>query len=518
MSFTLWGFQNTAVGDLRYAISLGYRKLLLVAPTGSGKTVIAAQIVKSATDKGRRVMFLAHRRELVNQCADKLLKFGVDHGILMSGEFPYGAADCQVASIDTLRARCITSEKLPFPHADIIIIDECHRSLAPTYLKIIEAYPYAIIIGLTATPIRSDGKGLGHVYDHMVQCPTVQQLTDLGHLVPAITFAPTIPDLTGIKMRGGDYDPVELEARLNHRSLVGDIVAHWHRLASDRKTVVFASGVKHSIHLRDEFHKSGVNVAHVDGDTPVRERQQIVNDLKIGHVQVVCNYGVFTEGFDEPSLAACVLARSTKNLGLYLQMAGRPLRPFANKENTFIIDHSGNVYEHGFVSDERNWVLEEGRALDSNTDKRQKEFDEKKPITCVKCMTVYSGQLPCPHCGHIPEKFGRFVESLSGDLMEVRAESRRTAQARKFTPEQREMWYRSFLFLAEENDKVIKVQGWAAHKYKKKFREWPERWFSQLPHEPLAEVKSWVRGINIRYHYAKKAEEKRNANDNEASG
>jgi len=511
-------YQDLAIEQVRQAINAGHRKILLVAPTGSGKTVIAAKIVKLAAEKFNRSMFLAHRRELIYQCADKLVKFGVDHGILMAGEYPYGAADVQVASIDTLRARCITAEKLPFPNSDVVVIDEAHRSLAPTYLVLINHYGDRVVIGMTATPIRGDGKGLGHIYDYMVQCPTIQELTDMGHLVPAVTFAPTIPDLTGVKIVKGDYDPVELEARMNKRDLVGDIVTHFWRLASDRATVVFASGVKHSINLRDEFHKQGVKVAHVDGDTDLKDRKQMVRDLQSGQLQVVCNYAVLTEGFDEPRLAACILARATKNLGLYLQMGGRTLRPCEEigKVDSRIIDHSGNVYEHGFIADERRWVLEEGRALITTKAERQKEFDEKKPITCVMCMTVYSGQINCPHCGHIPEKKGKHVESRSGELMEVRAESRRTAKARKFGAIERESWYQQFLQYGDDKE-YNSVEGWAAHKYKKKFGEWPDDDFSKEREEPTAECLSWIRGMNIRYHYAKKAEEERNANDNQAS-
>jgi superfamily II DNA or RNA helicase len=511
MSFVLRDYQRLCINEVRQAILAGYRKILIVAPTGSGKTVIAAQIVKLAADKMRRSMFLAHRRELIYQCADKLVHFGVDHGILMAGEFPYGAADVQVASIDTLRARCITTEKVPFPDSDIVVVDEAHRSLAPTYITLINHYGDRVVIGLTATPIRGDGKGLGHIYDYMVQCPSIQELTDMGHLVPAVTFAPTIVDLTGVKIVNGDYDPAELQARMNTRALVGDIVTHWYRLASDRPTVVFASGVKHSIHLRDEFGKMGAKVAHVDGDTPLPERKQMVRDLKEGQIQVVCNYGVLTEGFDEPTLAACVLARSTKHLGLYLQMAGRTLRPAADKKDSRIIDHSGNVYEHGFGSDERHWVLEEGRALTTTKAERQLEFDEKKPITCVRCATVYSGQLPCPHCGHIPEKKGRYVESRSGELMELRDNKRRTAKARKFTATEREHWYTMLLGYAEEKGWQ---PGWAAHRYKAKFDEWPDDEFSCEPEEPTAECLSWIRGMNLRYHYAKKAEEARNEANN----
>ena len=515
--FVLRDYQNDIINQVRQAIAAGHRKILVVVPTGGGKTVIAAQIVKLAAQKGRRSQFLAHRRELIYQCADKLERFGVDHGILMAGEYPYGAADCQVASVQTIAARCITTDKLPFPDSDVVIIDEAHRSLAPTYITLINHYGESVVIGLTATPIRGDGKGLGHVYDYMVLGPSTQWMIDHGFLVQPITFAPTILDLTGVKVRGGDYDPADLEARMNQRSLVGDIVEHWYRLAHDRPTVVFASGVKHSINLRDEFAKAGVAVAHVDGDTPLPERKQLVHDLKVGKVQVVCNYGVLTEGFDEPSLSACVLARPTKHLGLYIQMGGRTLRTCeaTNKKDSRIIDHSGNVYEHGFIQDTHRWLLEEGRALMSTPAERQKDLDEKKPITCVMCATVYTRQLPCPTCGHIPEKRGKHVESRSGDLMEVRAESRRTAKERKFTPEERELWYRSLLTIGNKKPKVKKVEGWAAHKYKKKMGVWPDNDFSKVPlEEPAPEVKSWCRGMDIRYA---KAMEKQNENDNQTS-
>lgn len=505
--FTLRDYQDEGIENVREAIRNGSKRILLVAPTGSGKTVVAAQIVKFAADKLRRSMFLAHRRELVNQCADKLVNFGVDHGILMAGEFPYGAADVQVASIDTLRARCITTEKMPLPYSDVIIIDECHRSLAPTYLKLIKAYPNAIVIGLTATPIRGDGKGLGHIYDDMVQLPSISDLIKRGHLVEPRTFAPTIPDLTGIKIRRGDYDERELQQAMNRRSLVGDIVSHWWRLAKDRPTIVFASGVKHSIHLRDEFASTGATVAHVDGDTPLQERKRIVDDLKKGKIQVVTNYGVFTEGFDEPTLSACILARPTKHLGLYLQMAGRTLRPADNKEDSLIIDHSGNVYEHGFVQDDHQWVLEEGKALHKDSAERQREFDEKKPITCVKCATVYSGQLICPHCGHIPEKYGKFVESRSGDLMEVRAEKRRTAKKREWTTDEKRYWYSQIKGYAQLNGKS---EGWAAHTFKAKFKCWPNYYTNVPASDPGGEVLGFIRHRNIAY--AKRMQKQNQAN------
>lgn len=506
--FELYPMQKTAIHDCRVAYAAGHRRLLLQAPTGAGKTVIAAQIVKGAVDKGRQVMFLAHRRELVNQSSDKLIRFGVDHGILMRGEMPFGATDVQVVSIDTLRARCITSNKLPLPNADILIVDEAHRSLAPTYLELFDLYPNAVVLGLTATPIRSDGKGLGHVYEHMVRCPSIAELIRLGHLVQPRTFAPTIPDLTGIKVKRGDYDPRELERAMDRRSLVGDIVSHWFRLAMDRPTIVFASSVKHSIHLRDEFMRQGVSAVHVDGETLIKDRKRVIADLKIGKVQVVCNYAVFTEGFDEPSLSCCILARPTKNLGLYLQMAGRTLRPFTDKEDCIIIDHSGNVYEHGFVTDEHDWVLEEGKALNTTPAERQRKLDEKNPITCVKCCTVYTRQIVCPNCGHRPEKKGKFVESRSGDLMELRAEKRRTAKKKVWTTEEKAYWYGQIKGYAEENGKS---EGWVSHTFKSKFGVWPN-YYRDVPAIPCkGEVAGYIRHRQIAYAKRMEKEKAENA-------
>jgi len=509
---SLWNWQADILQQVREAILAGHRKILVVVPTGGGKTVIAAQIVKLAAEKFNRSMFLAHRRELIYQCANKLINFGVDHGILMAGEYPYGAADCQVASIDTLRARCITTEKLPLPNSDIVIIDEAHRSLAPTYITLINHYGEKVVIGLTATPIRSDGKGLGHVYDYMVCGPSISWMIKHGYLVMPRTFAPTIPDLTGVPIKNGDYDPVELEARMNKRSLVGDVVEHWYRLAHDRPTIVFASGVKHSVNLRDEFRKAGVTAAHIDGNTPLEERKQIISDLHVGKVQVICNYAVLTEGFDEPPLSACVLARATKNLGLYLQMGGRTLRPSANKKDSYIIDHSGNVYEHGFIQDERRWVLEEGRALTTTSAERQKDFDEKKPITCMACATVYTGQIVCPHCGHTPVTKGKHVESRSGDLMEVRLESRRTAKKKVWTSDEKRHWYSMLLGHAQLKGKS---EGWVAHTFKSKFKVWPNYYKDAPASPPNGEVLAYIRHRNIAY--AKKMEKKKNENDNQAS-
>lgn len=493
-------YQLAAMEDARQAFGYGNRRIVLVAPTGSGKTVVAAGLTRSAVEKEKRVLFLAHRRELVKQCEKKLLDFGVDNGVIMAGEDVQYDYEVQVASIDTLRARALRSDRIPLPPADLIIIDEAHRSLAPTYLELMKEYPRAAIIGLTATPVRGDGSGLGHIYDAMVQCPSVRELTEMGFLVPARYFAPTIPDLTGVKVVRGDYDAKQLEKAMNQRAPVGDVIENWGRIAPDRPTIVFASGVRHSIHLRDEFIKAGVRAVHVDGEMSRHDRDKAIGGLLDGTYQVVTNCMVLTEGFDMPELSCCVLVRPTKNIGLYLQMAGRVLRPSEGKEDTIIIDHSGNVYAHGLVADDHDWQLDEGEPLRQR--KPRDHQSEQRFITCVKCCTVYSGQRQCPHCGYTPERKGKYLETKHAVLTEVDATARKSAKKKTYTAEEKQRWYSMLMCHAQGNKKS---SGWVAHTYKAKFGVWPRNMKPTLL-TPDVEVKGFIRHRNIAYAKRKERE------------
>lgn len=507
--FNFRDYQQAAVEDSRRCFASGDRRILLVAPTGAGKTVIAAMFSKLAVEKGKHVLFLAHRRELVKQCEDKLIKFGVEPGIIMAGEDIQLDYEVQVASIDTLRARAMATDRMPMPHADVVIIDEAHRSLAPTYLQIMEAYPRAAIIGLTATPIRGDGKGLGAVYDDMVQCPSVGELTDMGFLVPARYFAPTIPDLTGVKVVRGDYDARQLEDAMDKREPVGDVIENWARICPDRPTIVFASGVKHSIHLCEEFKNAGISAVHVDGTMSTLERDSAIKGLLNGTYQVVTNCMVLTEGFDMPELSCCVLVRPTKNVGLYLQMAGRVLRPADGKADTIIIDHSGNVYEHGFVADDHGWQLDEAMPMKPKAE-RQKPRKESKQITCVKCAHIYSGQPQCPSCGHIPKMRGEALETRHAVLNEV-DRGEKVAKKKEYTREEKQIWYSMLLHHAQQKGKR---NGWVAHTYKARFGVWPSG-LVEIPTEPTLEVSAYIRHRNIAF--AKRKEKEMEGRRREAS-
>ena len=267
----LRNYQEQAITDLSHSLGKGNKQVILQAATGSGKTVMASALVQRAVEKGSSVLFLAHRRELISQCSNKLNLFGIGHGIIMAGEINEAWHQVQIASVDTLRARAISSKKMRLPNADIVIIDECHRSLSKTYRTIIDSYSKSFILGLTATPCRGDGLGLGHVYSDMVCAPSIKTLTIAGHLVPAKYFAPSIPDLTGVKLIAGDYNKKQLATRMDTPKLVGDVVSNWINIANGKTTVVFASSVQHSINLMESFQELGIKAGHIDGSTETEE-------------------------------------------------------------------------------------------------------------------------------------------------------------------------------------------------------------------------------------------------------
>jgi DNA repair protein RadD len=226
----LYGFQADVISRIHSAIAGGIRRILLVAPTGTGKTVVAAELIRDGVSRGQRVLFFDHRRELTQQASRKLHDVGVDHGLIQSGLAARPGERVQVASIQTLHARAIRSRSMSLPAADLVVVDEAHHARAATYQRLLAAYPNAVIIGLTATPCRGDGRGLGNIFEVLIECPSVAELIAGKYLVPTRVFAPVRPDLTGVHVRRGDYVECELAARMNTNRLVGGIVEHWLKL------------------------------------------------------------------------------------------------------------------------------------------------------------------------------------------------------------------------------------------------------------------------------------------------
>lgn len=430
MTISLRPYQEAGIEAIRAAIRSGARRVLAVAATGAGKTIIATSIIDGARRKGRRSLFLAPRREIISQTYRKLIEAGLPHddvGVILAGvESGARSADpgdpwrlaarrpgasVQVASVDTLRNRAK-------PLADLVFLDEAHRSIAPSYEALLASYPEASVVGLTATPWRADGKGFRSLYQGLVVVAPPKTLMDAGFLVePRVWSVPSgsLPDLSGVRVKGGDYDATELARACDRATLVGDIVEHWQRHAPGQRTVCFAASVEHSKHIAERFRAAGIAAEHLDGETDIATRAGILGRLASGETLVVCNCAVLTEGWDMPAVSCCILARPTKSTTLYIQCAGRVLRPAPGKAGAVILDHAGCALEHGLPHEEREYSLDAPK-------KRKRGAAEDCAKMCPECFAVLAlGTVTCPECSaELPRPERRGIEETGGELVEVK--------------------------------------------------------------------------------------------------
>lgn len=489
-------YQQDAVDNIRRSLAGGNRRVLLQLATGSGKTRIASEIIRLATVKGKKVLFLAPRRELIYQAAEAFQRQGIYPGTIMAGEMPKHA-NVQVASFDTLHARAIRSNRILMPEADLVIVDEAHLSIADTKKGIIAHYENASIVGLTATPARGDGRGLGEIYDALVFGPSITELVEQGHLVPMRYFAPSAPDLAMLKLnKDGDYVEEGLGNAMDQAHLIGDIVDNWRRLARRRHTVVFCVNCSHSRHVRDAFLDAGITAEHVDGDTPSKERAQIFARVKSGETQVLTNVFVASYGLDIPRLDCAVLARPTKNIALYLQTVGRVMRPFEGKVDAIVIDHSGAVKENGFADDYVPWSLDAKEKVKDRKEAADIEKSKPKTMECTVCKTVFNGRRNCPSCGYEMIPGTQEIPVFQADLEEI--ERSKKKENLKLTWDDKISFMSSLKGYAQQhgyND------GWMAHKYRDRFNVWPND--PRVKHAPVMacdeSTRKWLTSQNIRY-------------------
>jgi DNA repair protein RadD len=284
---------------------------------------------------------------------------------------------------------------------------------------------------------------------------------------------------------------------MNRDDLVGDIVSNWHKNGQRRRTLVFCVDVAHSLHVRNEFTESGVKAEHVDGATPKAERDAILTRLASGETEVVTNCMVLTEGFDCPPTGCIVLARPTKQLGLFRQMAGRGLRPAEAKSNLILIDHSGAVYRHGLLEDPIEWTLDTTKQADNPTHRKRDQQTISRLVECSRCAALRTGGEPCPHCGFLPQRRPDAIIFREGELARVDRKSR-TVRASS-DPHERMRWHAELTYIA--NERGYK-SGWVAHKFKEKFGDWPPV-IAIRPIAPSPEVLSWVRSRNIAFAKAR---------------
>ena len=409
MTITLRNYQTTLVERTRANFIVGKRAQLLVLPTGGGKTVCFSYMAGAAKAKGLRVWILAHRVELLEQISRTLRDFGVAHGMIAPGYIGDRRQQVQVASVFTLARRL---DRYAAP--DLIIVDEAHHAISKsTWGTVIKAFPKAKLLGVTATPIRLSGEGLGDLFECMVQGPTVAELIEQGALSPYRLFAPAGVDLSGVHSKMGDFVRGELNDAMNKPSITGDAVSHYLKLARGKRAVAFCVSVEHAENVAKQFREAGIPAASIDGGMDKVLRQSVLKSFAAGDLLVLTSCDLISEGFDVPAIEVAILLRPTQSLSLYLQQVGRCLRVFLGKAEAIILDHAGNVKRHGLPDDDRIWTLE------GKVKKRASKPSEVPVKTCPKCFaTVASAATDCA-CGHHFEVAERKIEQVEGELQEI---------------------------------------------------------------------------------------------------
>lgn len=411
---------------MRLQFMQGHRSVLYVLPTGGGKTVIFCYIAEQAAQKGNRICILVHRQELVDQTSASLKALAVPHGIIAAGVEQDLTHSVQVASVQTLVRRL---HRIPPDFFQLLIVDEAHHAVAGSWSTVINAYPQAKVLGVTATPERLDGRGLKDKFTAMVVGPQMAELRDSGYLAPAKVFAPPNNlDLSAMTRRMGDFNPVDAEEQTTRARFVGDAVAHYKRHIFPGTAIAFCCTVRHCQVMADAFQDAGIKAVALDGSMAKAERRELIAKLGTGEVEVITSCQIISEGTDVPSVAGCLLLRPTDSLSMYLQQVGRCLRPAPGKEAAIILDHVGNVVRHGLPSDQRDWSLD-GRP--------KKATKSEAPIkVCPDCYTVVAPQVQtCPGCGHAFQAKAKIDKVIDADLVEITPEvlkqrRREVAQAR----------------------------------------------------------------------------------------
>lgn len=497
-------YQTDSITNLRDSLGKGNRKPLLQLPTGGGKTIIAQEIIKSATGKGKKVLFLAPRRELVYQAFSKFSVAKINCGMVMAGE-SMRYAPVQVASFDTVNVRCMRYGN-DLPPADLVVVDEAHLSIAPTRLKILDWYAAsgAVVIGLTATPVRGDGKGLEAFYDDLILSSSITELTAAGYLSPLRYFAFEAPDLSKVPTGAhGDYVTKQLAEAMDTIKLAGDIVTNWKRIAYGKSTVVFCTNQAHSRHVCNEFLKHGIEAEHIDSNTPTDERKEILQRVAAGQTTVLCNVYIASYGLDIPLLEVAVIARPTKSLGLYLQTVGRVLRPYKGKEYATLIDHSGVIDEHGFISSDWPWSLDDQTSISHRRRQMREERREPKEITCGDCGSVFISRRDCPTCGYEVMPRTEAIPTYEANLTEVHDPASKEWN-RKTPWDEKIKFYSELLGYAANKNYA---PGWAAVQYHERAGVWPNdaRLKNAKAITPSDELLGWIKYIAIKKNFRRTA-------------
>lgn len=378
MSHKLRPYQLDLINATRQAYRDGFKSPCIVLPCGGGKSVIVAEMARQATAKGNRVLFLVHRQELCEQIRNTFRWWGVNMDF------------CRVGMVQTISRRV---NKIHPPA--LIITDENHHSLARSYKKIYEAFPDAKRVGVTATPVRLNGGGLGDVNDKLIIGVSAKWLINHHYLAPYEYYAPTVADLTGIHTRHGEFVTDEVVKKLNQSAIYGDVISYYRQLAEGQQAICYCASIEHSKTMAKQFNAAGIRAAHIGGETPKQERNEIVSKFRSGIIRILCNVDLISEGFDVPDCSVSILLRPTKSLTLYIQQSMRCMR-YKPGKRAVIIDHVGNYARFGLPDMDRKWDLTPKKKAS-----KKREQPDFKIRQCPKCFYTHEWAPVCPHCGFV---------------------------------------------------------------------------------------------------------------------
>lgn len=353
----------------------GYKAPCIVAPCGAGKSIMIAEIAKMTTKKGNRVLFLVHRKELLDQIQKTFETIGINFELVT-----FGMVMTIVNKLD----------KLPKP--SLIITDENHHGLAASYKKIYDYYSDVLRLGFTATPIRLNGSGLGDVNDLLIEEVSVSWLIEHKRLAPYEYYAPKLINTEELKKAStGDFTKQSMDKAVKN-TIYGDVIKHYEMLAKNEQAIVYCHSIEASKHTADIFNQAGYKAVHIDAKTPKKERELMIQQFREKDIKLLCNVDLIGEGFDVPDCTTVIMLRPTKSLSLFIQQSMRGMRYKPNKK-AIIIDHVGNVNQFGLPDTERKWTL---------TAKKKTNTESDIPVVqCKKCFGAYEQNLDrlCPYCG-----------------------------------------------------------------------------------------------------------------------
>jgi superfamily II DNA or RNA helicase len=487
---TLKPLQILSMNEIREAMQTS-KKIVYQAATGLGKTIIAAQIVKNAQEKGKSVLFIADRIVLCNQTSDVFLKYGIKHGVIQSGNPRWNTRlPVQVCSIHTLKTRGCPE------NADLIIIDECHV-LHKKHIEIMESNPQAYILGLTATPY---AKEMGRYFDRHIEPVKMKYLIDNNYLVPFEIYGPTIADLSKLKVRAGEFTEESNTKVFDKADIIGDVVKMWQKLTPNKKTIVFGANIAHIKHIVKSFQEVGVSACQINAYDDARD--ETLKSFTQGDVKVLCSVEVATKGFDCPEAEVCILAVATRSMIKWAQTCGRVLRTYQGKEKAVILDFGGNAERLGFFDEFEFLGLDDGKKKES----KKQEPKEKLPKACPSCDFIKPvGVHTCPACGFTPERI-KDVEVAQGTLEKLQRKTRK-----EYSIEEKQNFLAQLNQYAEDHNMrrgKSGMYGFAFYAYKEKFGTQPSgkiNWSARVP--VGEEVKKYMIHRNIRYAKEKERED-----------